>query len=191
MLRKYQDKDFNELRDIAIHYWSQEVEMDDELIAFTYDYLIRHYLHENDITYVVDDKGIKGFALAYFRDESNNCGEFFEKHVKSLSKHNQKKAYEYLEYLNYNHDKVVKYLSENDVYFGLLASIQKGAGSALIENLKRVSKERGASKIMFWTDETCDYHYYERKGFEKVEEYSITLYNTPIRTFIYQITLQN
>lgn len=189
ILRPYREKDFEELRAIATHYWAEEVEMDDELVSFTYDYLIRHYLHNNGITYVAEDSKIVGFALAYFKDESNNSIEFFKNHVKSLSNRNQKLAYEYLEYLNYNHDKVAKYLNDDDVYFGLLASIQKGAGSALIANLKKVSKEHGASKIMFWTDETCDYHYYERKGFELVETYEITLYNHRIKTFIYQIVL--
>ena len=56
----------------------------------------------------------------------------------------------------------------------------------LIEKLKLDALKNNVHEIYLWTDETCNYEYYEKLSFNLIEEYIITLYGKEIKTFIYK-----
>ncbi|MDD6301892.1 MAG: GNAT family N-acetyltransferase [Bacillales bacterium] len=189
MIRLYEEIDLNEIIKITRHLWSNEVKMSKELEEFTYDFLVRYYLIKNEYSYVYINNGVKAFALANRNNETNDSLIYFKNNVKKLSLEDQKNAKEYLDYLEYNHHKVYKYLNDDDLYFSLFASIEKHAGSRLLNNLIEQAKKNNIKNIYFWTDETCNYQYYEKKGFNKIEEYLIVLLGKSIKTFIYKISI--
>lgn len=191
MIRKYLDKDFIRVRDITIKYWRDEVAMDKELESFIYDFLVRYYLHNNDYCFVNEDEEVNAFLLANMKDETNDSIEYFEREINKLSVNNQQGARKYLEYLEYNHSKVFSHMSDNSIYLGLLASEKKGMGSALINKLKEEAKENGVDSIYLWTDETCNFHYYEKKDFVLIEEYEVLLFSKKLKTFVYKLKVFN
>lgn len=49
-------------------------------------------------------------------------------------------------------------------------------GSVLIEKLKEEAIKNNATSIYLWTDETCNYKYYEKRNFKLIEKYNVFLY---------------
>lgn len=189
MIRKYENKDFKKIEEITRKCWSDEVEMSLELKQFIYNFLVKYYLYNNEYCLVNEDEKINAFLLANLKSEKNNSLEIFKKDVKNLSSNDQINAKIYLDYIEYNHQKVLKYMHNNDLYLGLLASVKKGTGSKLINKIKEIAIKNKIKNLYLWTDETCNYEYYEKHNFTFVEEYEIFLYDTKIKTLIYKVSL--
>lgn len=190
MIRNYNESDYDMIEYITEDYWKNEVEMDLELQHFIYHFLVRYYLYDNKYSYVIDDGDVRAFLLSCLKTEKNKSIELFNKTVSSLSNENQKKAYEYLKYIEDNHNKVLSHMDNDSVYLGLIASKIHHGGMDLINKLISDVKASGLGDIYLWTDETCNYKYYERLNFELIETYFINLYGRTIKTFIYKRTIK-
>lgn len=189
MIRKYNDSDFLDVRNITYNYWSNEVEMDLSLKSFIYTFLVKYYLSNYDYSYVSIDDNLNAFLLASLKNDSNNSINYFNDEINKLDNKNKTLALEYLDYLEYNHNKVLSYMNNNDIYLTLIASIKHHKGFELIEELIKAGRNNNNEYLYLWTDETCNYGYYSNIGFEKVEEYIVTLYNITLKTFIYRFKL--
>lgn len=189
MIRKYENKDFKKIEEITRKCWSDEVPMNNELKEFIYNYLVKYYLYDNEYCLVDDEDEVVAFLLANSKNEINSSKEIFENGIKKLNIENQINAKKYLDYIEYNHHKVLKYMDETDIYLGLLASIKKGSGSKLLNEIKEIAIKKDIKHLYLWTDETCNYQYYEKHNFTFVEEYDIKLYNNKIKTLIYRVDL--
>lgn len=138
MIRKYIDKDFEQIKLIAQNCWKNEMEMDEELSDFIYDFLVRYYLINKDLVYVYDDHSeIKAFLIASLYKDTNEILDYWNKNVGFLKQDNQEKAELYLKHLNYNHKKVKNFMNNDSLSIGLIASIKPYAGTQLINQLKK------------------------------------------------------
>lgn len=189
MIRDYQEKDFSEVEKIIRDYWEVEIEMPNDVKQFIYHFLGKFYLYQNDLCLVSTDGKINAFLFAKQKEETNNALHYFHEHIISLSEDHQQIAKNYVEYLNYNQQQVLKYMGKNDIYLGLLASEKKGCGSLLIAELKQRAHQKDAESIFLWTDETCDFEYYERHNYQLLEVFDVNLFNQKIKTFIYKINI--
>ena len=190
MIKRYNDEYFLGVRNITYNYWSDEVEMDLELKSFIYTFLVKYYLSNYDYSYVSIEDNINAFLLASLKNDSNNSFEYFNNGIKKLNDKNKRLALEYLNYLEFNHNKVLSFMNNNDIYLALIASIKHHKGYELIENLIDIGRKNKNDYLYLWTDETCNYEYYNRIGFEKVLEYDVNLYNKQIKTFIYRLKVK-
>ena len=189
MIRKYLKQDFDRVKEITLKYWGKEVPMTKELETFIYDFLVRYYLYDNEYTFVNDDDEVNAFLLANMKNDKNEALNFFKKEVKKLSFDDRENAKKYLDYIEYNHNKVFSHMENNSIYLGLLASEAKGAGSKLIEKLKEEARKNNVKSIYLWTDETCNYKYYEKRDFKLIEKYDVFLYSKKLETYVYKIEL--
>lgn len=185
MIKKYQDEYFTSINEMVEESWKNEVKMDSELQSFIYNFLVRYYLVNKNLSYVDYSSKVDAFLLASFKNDQNNSIEWFNCNINSLSEENQIKAKLYLEYLEYNHNKVLNYMNDNDIYLDLIASKKHNSGRLLIDNLNEIAKKTNSS-IFLWTDETCNYKYYEKLNYELLEEYVVVLYDKKLKTFIYK-----
>ncbi len=189
MIRKYQNKDFYEINKITEEFWKDEFKMSEELQKFIYDFLVKYYLYDNNITYVYEcDNEIVAFLLAHLINENNDARNYFYNNIVFLNDNDKILAQNYLEYLEYNYKMVKEVMPEKSVYLGLIASKKRGAGKELINKLLAHSKKYNLGDIYLWTDETCNYLYYEKIGFVLRKSYDINFFNKKIRTFIYSIS---
>lgn len=83
---------------------------------------------------------------------------------------------------------VKKIMPKDSIYLGLIASQKKGCGKKLINHLIKYSKDNNLGEIYLWTDETCNYKYYEKMGFNLKKSYEINFFDRKINTFIYSIS---
>jgi uncharacterized protein len=187
-IRNYLDKDFCDVLKITKDKWEKEVEMDKELSNFIYDFLVRYYLYNNKYCYVgIYNNKIEGFLLSNEFKESNDSLNYFNSNLYKLSKTNQVKAKEYLNYIEYNHSLVKSFMTNNSIYLGLIASNKHNLGAHLIERLKSDAISNNIHELYLWTDETCNYKYYESINAKLLKTYNVELYGVVIKTFIYKI----
>ena len=191
MIRKYLKTDFDRVKEITQKYWSNEVPMTKTLQNFIYDFLVRYYLYDNEYTFVNDDdEQVNAFLLANMKNEKNKAINFFKEEVQKMSFEDRINAEKYLDYIEYNHNKVFSHMENNSLYLGLLASEARGMGSVLIEKLKEESIKNNVTSIYLWTDETCNHKYYEKRNFKLIEKYNVVLYSKKLETYIYKIELK-
>lgn len=190
MIKLYKDSYFNSLSNITTSLWKGEVEMDTELISFIYPFLVRFYSYINKYSYVLEENEIKAFLLCYRLCDTNNAKEYFYNKINSLNVENKNKAITYLNYLEYNQKKIKEYMNNNSLCIGLLASVIPGGGTKLIKKLIKDAKDNNIDNIYLWTDETCNYSYYEKFSFKVVEEYYVKFFDKVIRTYIYMLDLK-
>ena len=186
-IRNYNNLDFNQVLKITKDKWEKEVKMDNELSSFIYDFLVRYYLYDNKYCYVGLNNKVEGFLLSNEFSESNDSLNYFNLNLYKLNKSNQKKALEYLNYIEFNHAQVKSFMTLNSIYLGLIASNKHGLGKNLIERLKKDAVNNNIHEIYLWTDETCNYKYYEATKAKLLKTYNVILYGVSIKTFIYKI----
>ena len=63
-----------------------------------------------------------------------------------------------------------QYANENEAILLFFASIQKGSGKALMAEFEKRCREQNIDSMLLWTDDSCNYEYYYRKGFEEVSK---------------------
>lgn len=189
MIRKYENKDFNEINIMTESFWKDEFKMSKTLQSFIYKFLVKYYLYDNDMTYVYEENNnVVAFMLAHQNNENNRAMNYFNDNVIKLSENDQFFAKKYLEYIEYNHKMVKEIMPDDSIYLGLIASQKKGAGKELINHLIDYSKNNNLGEIYLWTDETCNYKYYEKMGFNLKKSYEISFFDKKINTFIYSIS---
>lgn len=190
MIRNYRITDFNQVEKITQEYWKNEVKMEKELEDFIYNFLVHYYLCNHELTFVnEDDEKVNAFLISSKKEDKNSSKEFWNSNISLLSKKNQDLAYQYLEYLEYNHQRVIDHMSKDSIYLGLIASTKAHMGEKLISRLKAVAAEMRLKDIYLWTDETCNYKYYEKRNFKLIDTYDTTLYDRTLKTFIYRLDL--
>ena len=53
----------------------------------------------------------------------------------------------------------------DDLLLCLFLSCKAGIGSTLLQNIETVAQEQGINKLFLWADATCDYEYYQKRGY--------------------------
>lgn len=185
MIRKYNDLDFNEVYKITLNSWKGELELDNQLESFIYQFLPKYHILNKELSFVDYSLQVDAFMFAALKNDENDSMMWFHNNLVNLSKANQAIAIDYLHYLEYNHQKVVNHMNDRDIYLALIASQKRNSGKILLERLEKIA-EVNCAHIYLWTDETCNYQYYEKQGFKLVEEYHAVLQNKSIKTFIYK-----
>lgn len=185
MIRKYNDLDFDEVYKICEKSWQGELELDQELEHFIYKFLTKYHILNNDLSFVDASDKVDAFLFAGYRNDTNDTLVWLNNEIINFSQSNQKIVIEYLNYLEYNHQKVINYMNENDLYLALIASQKRNSGKILLTKLMEIALEKEIN-VYLWTDETCNYLFYQKLGFTLVEEYSIELQNKKIKTFVYK-----
>lgn len=186
----YNEKFFDNIITITKELWENELNFDEEFKSFIYHFLVKYNLLNNNLSFIHYDNNVNAFLLASNKNDHNDSFNYLKDNIQSLSKDNQNKVIKYYEYLEFNHQQVLKKMTDNDIYIGLVASVKKHCGKELLEHLKEIAKSTFAD-IYLWTDETCNYLYYEKKNYQLISEYYVKFFDKDIKTFIYKFSFNN
>lgn len=175
MIRKFEEKDIREAKDITFDIWNNELgEFSYEFKQFIYEYLVRYYLLNNGFSFVYDENGVKAFLLAANKKDHNEVDAWFNQCLSKLTSKEKKRALEYKEYLVSNGDSMKSLMGDDDLYVALFASTGSGKGKYLLNHLENICKSSSIRNLYLWTDNTCNYSYYDKKHFVKVKEFPST-----------------
>ncbi|NLZ68610.1 MAG: hypothetical protein GX903_06370, partial [Spirochaetales bacterium] len=156
-IRNFEITDIKEASSIAYEIWSPELEgVSQSVKKVIYEYLVRYYYTSDTLSFALlaEDK-VKAFILTDDKIEANesaNC--YLEEMASTLTDMERKYLYDYKKYLDYNQEKVRERLEKNSVCVELFASVQKGAGSKLLNVVEGHCIENGVKYLYLWTDAT-------------------------------------
>lgn len=194
-IRNFEITDIKEASSIAYEIWSPELEgVSQSVKKVIYEYLVRYYYTSDTLSFALlaEDK-VKAFILTDDKIEANesaNC--YLEEMASTLTDMERKYLYDYKKYLDYNQEKVRERLKKNSVCVELFASVQKGAGSKLLNVVEGHCIENGVKYLYLWTDATCNYKFYDAKGYKVVDSYEgiMDFNGDKTLTFIYRKELK-
>ncbi len=168
--------DLAEAGAIACRQWQGEIPaLPDALAVRLYDYLVRYYHHrESPFNFAARDASGKlaGFLLA--SPPVPDAGRGAETWIAARLQREEERAFhrDYFRYLEHNRlAELQDARPAGELILLLFFSIRKGTGRALLAELERRSRESGIVSWLLWTDETCDFDYYDRHGFTEVRRF--------------------
>jgi len=95
---------------------------------------------------------------------------------------------EYKAYIDSNRYAEHQVLQKDEIVMLLFASIRKGHGKRLLQELERRAVRQGARSLLLWSDETCDFGYYPRHGFREIAHFpcGVPLYGKHFDTYLFR-----
>ncbi|GAS82051.1 GNAT family N-acetyltransferase [Paenibacillus amylolyticus] len=166
-----EQKDIDVVARMAYEFWGDTLKDEtDEFKHFITEYSIRVDQVNYDYSYGYADPEPVAFLLVAKPYDNEHADEWYDEHVKHFSDREQKIAQEYQEYFTENAKALTKHMQPGDLKIGFLISTQQGCGSILMNHLEKICRREGGKTIYLWTDTTCNYAYYDKNGFEKVDE---------------------
>lgn len=175
-VRHFEDKDIKEAGRLAYEYWSGELPDNGEAIKrVIYEYMVRYYDRNRNFSFSITDDGeLKGFILAFQKNDYTNCMDWLSSEMVKFSIPEQKLALDYDSYYQYNGTKTKEFIEINDMIVGLFVSNQRGYGKKLLTKLLDTCKQKNIQNLYLWTDMSCNYNYYYCNNFEEVTRFMTT-----------------
>lgn len=189
VLRDFESGDLDRAGEIACSLWRGEAGfVPDAMQQKLYGYLVRYYhTPESPFSCAVTFKGkLCAFLLAAAEKHSAESADSWLH--EQLSPGESEIFERYKAYLDGNKYAEEKLLQKNEVLLLLFCSIQKGCGALLMEEFLGRCRKNGISSMLLWTDDTCDFQWYQRNGFTEVARFPAnpTLPGQQLTTFIFR-----
>ena len=187
LIRNFDDIDIPEASQLAKLTWGDfYTEESLPLQNLIYRFMVEYYDLNREYSFSVIDDGLKGFLLAFTKNDSKNLVQNFKNKVQNLkSTKEQKTALDLFNYLEACGKEVKNIMTPKDVMLGLFVSVQKGCGRMLLSKLGEICMKKEIKNIYLWTDTTCDYKYYQKNKFKLVSELETLVNDKQIKTLIY------
>lgn len=189
ILRDFTPGDFSFAGELARQQWGDEAGMISEsLCSRLYEYLVRYYyVPDSPLSCAVTLKGeLKGFLLAAAGEHSSCEADCWMR--KQLSADERAFFECYKAYIDGNKYAEEKQKLPGEALLLLFVSVQKGCGALLMEEFRRRCRKAGISSMLLWTDDTCDFDWYQRRGFEEVGRFPAapSLPGRQLTTFLFR-----
>ena len=175
-----------EAANLAYGFWKDESDRGTPAQrVLLYQYLVHYYYHpESTMNIAVMEQGrLAAFILAQPALDRTTLEDAF---LNTVSE--QDDAWplimDYKAYLDGNQRLEDQAAEASDVILSLFMSRRHGCGRMLLEELQRRARQGRFSRMILWTDDTCDYDYYPAHGFDLVLDcpiphpFSITMHRT-------------
>lgn len=127
------------------------------------------------------------------KGETNDALNWVNTEMKTMSSNEFEVINNSVAYLSKFDELLSSHMTQKDMKVALFISNKRGCGSMLLDHYRQVCKENKKENLFLWTDSTCSYQYYPRKGFEEIlrvdmanqnrtdEAFQTILYKKPVR----------
>lgn len=189
ILRDFFPEDLDMAGEIALQIWGSESGLiPDSMRKNLYCYLARYYyVPESPLSCAatVDGK-LNAFLLASRGELVPTAAEQWI--MPRLSTAEKAIFRTYKAYIDGNQKSEAAFARANEAVLLLFASIKKGCGSMLMQEFQRRCRSCGLDSMILWTDDTCDFTWYERNKFTEVTRFPAvpSLPGMKLTTFIFR-----
>lgn len=162
---------------LAFRQWEREFpEIPEECKPTIYQYLPRYYFYaDSPFNLQVTDGGqLCAFLLAHGTEHVQNHAAAFLDALRSGGSTELLEAYQ--TYLDYNRTAEHAALRSGEIILDLFVSIRPGCGRLLLSRFEELLRQHSRPGYLLWTDDTCDFDYYQRHHFQEVRRFP----NSPV-----------
>lgn len=186
-IRTFADTDITQASKLAKLAWGDfYTQESEELQNLIYNFLVEYYDLNRKYSFSILDDELKGFLLAFTKNNIYKPAKFKDKLKFLKSEAEQKIAIELFNYLETCGNELKNIVNYDDIILGLFISVKKGCGKQLLAKLVETCKEKNMKNIYLWTDTTCNYEYYKKNDFVLLKEIESIVNSKPIKTLIYK-----
>lgn len=186
---KFTSSMLSESAAVAQSIWGNDVppaaESDKKLM---FEFLIRFYFF-----------AASPFNFALKDDDGNICGALFG-HVACIHGDHAGKAFlaehpellkinnfsPWTKLLEFNRLQEEKVMAENEIVLDLFMSRRKGGGRMLMNAFSEACRQANIKSMILWTDDCCDFDYYNHNHFTQVGEFYSELGKDRHKTFLFR-----
>lgn len=177
LFSEFDDTNISKILDVVAPDWSPP-DADMEFKRFYAEYTVRHNIWDAKYSMQATDNQGNFLAACFAGLKDAHQGlEKADKWIlgqteggKTLTEE-KKIAFSFSkQYLSMMDNKTSAMMNDDDIKLILFVSSQKGAGYPLLEKFKSELKSYGYKNIYLWTDEDCNWDWYNRRGFELLEK---------------------
>lgn len=164
--------DIPEASQLTYATWGGELVARPQVKQVLYEAMVRYYYRNGAYSYkVTDEEGMQAFLLAGL--PGNNAGgeAWLARASSHLPLREQGLLQGYHDYLAYNGRRMERYVEEDDLLLHLFISKLPGCGHSLLQQVAGEGRSGQKKGMLLWTDETCDYAYYRKNGFQQLEKF--------------------
>ena len=174
---EFDDANISKILDQVAPDWSPP-DADMDFKRFYAEYTVRHNIW--DASYSLQASDDQGNFLAACFAAPKDAQEGLEKADKWLLEKtdggknlSEEKKFSFSlskKYLSMMDNKCSNLMTDDDIKLVLFVSCHKGAGYPLLEKFKKILKAQGYKNIYLWTDSDCNWDWYNRRGYELLEQ---------------------
>ncbi len=191
-IHRFEEKHLAAAGRIALRLWGDEVpEFPVRLRPLLYEYLAGYYFHEQSPFNfgVSDEQGLRGMLLAAAARPDGGHSHPADGWIEDRLHPEDRGLFEqYKAYLDGNRAKEIAAARPGEVALLFFASERPGGGRLLMTALEEACIRHGVPSMLLWTDETCDFQYYYKHGFEEVGRLPTEpgLLNMKLHTYLFR-----
>lgn len=172
LIRKFLETDVHAAGQMAYDTWSYELDgVGHDLNRFIHEYMVRYYHTNRQYSFSLVDQSLNAFLLAGFKTDQAACKSWFENTLSRFLPEEKEVALKYREYLFRNGSAVKKYMKDRDIMMNLFMSRGGGTGRKLLTGFEQLCRKNAVENVFLWADVTCHYSWYEKNGFEVLEQF--------------------
>ena len=171
-LRDFTPGDFSSAAEIARQAWGDEGGfLPPALLSRIYGYLVRYYyVPDSPFSLAVTHEGrLCAFLLAAAGEHETFAADCWIE--AQLAEEERKVFQSYKAYLDGNSHAAEQAKLPGEVCLLLFAGIKKGSGSLLMAEFERRCRKRNITSMLLWTDDTCDFQWYQRRNFTEAARF--------------------
>lgn len=174
-INSFRAEDVPAASQIAGKIWEREIPgLTPDLSPYLYEFLVRYYFVEASEYNVAarDESGkLVGFLLGAREHIVGQApDDWLRTCPKEVREHPMFK--DYREYLEFNREAETRYAKPDDLLLLLFCSTRRGAGRLMMEEMDlRCASNPEIRSTLLWTDETCDFDYYRKRGYHEAASY--------------------
>ena len=176
--------------ELTLKVWSNEIpEIPVPFRPRLYRYLVRYYyMPESALNFAAEEDGALCALLLAAPVQAVHATDADQWIMEQLKNEEEKQVFSvYKNYLDSNRAAEKKFARPDEAALLLFESVRKGAGRMLLQEFERGCRDRKIPGMLLWTDETCDFDYYNRNGFTAVADFqSVPLFGRQFRTWLFR-----
>ena len=176
--------------ELTLKVWGNEIpEIPVPFRPRLYRYLVRYYyMPESALNFAAEEDGALCALLLAAPVQAVHSTDADQWIMEQLKNDEEKQVFSfYKNYLDSNRAAEKKFARPDEAALLLFESVRKGAGRMLLQEFERGCRDRKIPGMLLWTDETCDFDYYNRNGFTAVADFqSVPLFGRQFRTWLFR-----
>ena len=198
-IKPFDMKNLPLILDVVVPLWSPPVGSE-EYKRLNVEFIVRNNIFDNGYSFELLDEteqtslchDTDSFCAAAFfarKGDKNNASEWFMENADRFPPELKKAARCSEAYIKLMDEKTLELMNNDDIKLSLFVSRKPGYGSLILDTLTEKITSEGWKNIFLWTDIECNWQWYNKHGFELIEEEIYEPFSSEkeaYRTFIYK-----
>lgn len=151
-------------------------------------HLSRYSLYSTELALQAEDEeGLQAIAFAWLPGDTNDADAWLQEHLPQMTPQQRHTLLTNEGYLKRTDAELQNLMEADSAKLSFFISRKKGYGTAVLDALIGLLRERGIKWLYLWTDCTCNLEYYPRHGYEEIGRGIVPEFSTDGNDYTYRM----